>query len=137
MDRASRFFIFYAKQKINLTWPNGDSRFPKYLIVGSIKDCWASINQQPNQLSFSNFLIFQDHTEDYQKMQKQEFRELHCLNIISKLLCSKFSKIRPNFWCLGGLVTSKMLCLHQAHAKVYIHGNAMWLSHVIQGQDVW
>ena len=34
----------------------------------------------------------------------------------------------------AGLAMSKVLCLHQLHARIYIHGNGVRLSHVIQGE---
>lgn len=31
---------------------------------------------------------------------------------------------------------SKMLCMNQSHTKIYVHGNAMGLTHTIKIQDV-
>lgn len=31
---------------------------------------------------------------------------------------------------------SKMFCMNQSHTKIYVHGNAMGLTHTIKIQDV-
>lgn len=36
-----------------------------------------------------------------------------------------------------GVAVSKMLLLHQPHAKVYIHSNGVLLSHNVQDQGIW